>query len=108
MKARDIGQVHYLNIESILDHAQVKLNFGYNDRKEVEPFDILVYTTQYAGKAIGFTKKYFILKNLKFSHGGSNSSIFSIRNLDDNLIEIDKHPNSEQELRNFKLDLIIE
>ena len=86
-----LGKNNKMSIERGFNNVRVVLEYSYDDRKLVEDNEILLYTTDrficdynfetglYASPMsfVGFTespRKYFLLKGLKYSHGGKSSS----------------------------------
>lgn len=94
-----IGKNNTVSIMSSDDECSITLNYNYTNRKEVEGNDILIYSTNIyvCGYSNGVknpdnkivSKKYLLIKNLKFSHGSDTRSVFSCKDIKNNVIEMD-------------------
>jgi hypothetical protein len=82
-----IGKNNSMVIETMFDNCTINLNYGYPQRKEVEGNTIFFYRTFFIGNK--YEKKYYVLKNLRFSYGGANNSVFHCNDIVNNVIEID-------------------
>ncbi len=87
MKEIYIGKNNTMSIETTFDNCTINLNYGYQQRKEIEGNTIFFYRTFFIGNK--YEKKYYILKNLRFSYGGANNSVFHCNDIANNVIQID-------------------
>jgi hypothetical protein len=87
MKEIYIGKNNSMVIETMFDNCTINLNYGHHQRKEVEGNTIFFYRTFFMGNK--YEKKYYVLKNLRFSYGGGNNSVFHCNDIANNVIEID-------------------
>jgi hypothetical protein len=87
MKEIYIGKNNTMSIETTFDNCTINLKYSFEQRKEVEGNTIFLYKTFFIGGK--YEKKYYVLKNLRFSYGGANNSIFHCNDIANNVIEID-------------------
>lgn len=87
MKEIYIGRNNSMNYETTFDNCEITLKYSFDQKNEIEGNSIFFYRTFFMGNR--FEKKYYIIKNLRFSYGGANSSVFRCNDIKNNVIEID-------------------
>ncbi len=101
MKKLKLLKNNSFRLEKLLDSFQVGFNVGVSNSSEITDYRILTYELVYHSS--GNIKKWYLLDELKFSHGGPNRAIYQIRNLDKNITLL-----TNEELRDLRLELLLQ
>jgi hypothetical protein len=102
MKKLKLLKNNSFRLEKLLDSFQVGFNVGFSNTSEITDYRILTYDLVW-GHSSGNIKKWYLLDELKFSHGGPNRAIYQIRNLDKNVTLL-----TNEELRDLRLELLLQ